>query len=169
MQPLLNRQGQYCVFTTSKNRSGVVVASQAPINGGLINDTIHEIKDIQSLKRVSFSKDHLLTFNFDGIFNEACRQEQLYLETMKAPVNGLLKGQSTCVVLFGPSHSGKTYTLKGSFTAYNERGLAVRAVEDLLGKIKEKNLKEVRDSREERHQDGDETPFFESHARRNIV
>ena len=44
--------------------------------------------------------------------------------------------------MFGPTDSGKAYTLKGTHS--DERGLMLRAVEDLLQDIKERNLNEVK-------------------------
>lgn len=55
---------------------------------------------------------------------------------MQPIVHNFLEGQNGTVLLFGPSASGKTYTLKGG--QGSERGLAPRAVDDILNLIKGK-------------------------------
>jgi len=49
-------------------------------------------------------------------------------------VRNFIEGENGCVILFGPTESGKTYSLKGK--AGIERGILPRAVEDIFNIIR---------------------------------
>lgn len=49
-------------------------------------------------------------------------------------VKRFIEGENVCVFLFGPSHSGKTYTLKGKTGL--DRGIVPRAIEDIISIVK---------------------------------
>ena len=74
-----------------------------------------------------------MQFAFDRVFNsERHKTESLYSSCLKRSVQSMFRGESACVLLFGTSLSGKTYTLKGT---KSEKGLVVRAVEELFNII----------------------------------
>lgn len=52
-----------------------------------------------------------------------------------------MEGTSATVLLFGPSNCGKTYTLKGG--QGSERGIVPRAIEDILGLIRQPDIDEA--------------------------
>lgn len=59
---------------------------------------------------------------------------------MRPIVHNFIEGRNGCIVLLGPSDCGKTFTLKGGQGA--ERGLAPRAIEDVLAIIKNRDIEE---------------------------
>ena len=81
-----------------------------------------------------------LLFKFDSVHDDgpSGRQEKVYEDNLAQIVTNFTESyQSASVLLFGPSGSGKTYTLKGG-QATQDRGLAPRAVESILEKLKNK-------------------------------
>ena len=49
-------------------------------------------------------------------------------------MQSFVEGENGCVLFFGPSQSGKTFSLNGK--AGKERGVVPRAVEDVLSIVK---------------------------------
>lgn len=74
------------------------------------------------------------TFNFDSVFNETHKQEKFYSSAIRPIVKSFVEGENACVLLFGPTESGKTYALKGKTGM--ERGILPRAVEDVFNIVK---------------------------------
>jgi hypothetical protein len=74
------------------------------------------------------------TFNFDSVFNETHKQEKFYSSAIRPVVKSFVEGENACILLFGPTESGKTYTLKGKTGM--ERGILPRAVEDVFNIVK---------------------------------
>ena len=59
---------------------------------------------------------------------------------MRPIIHNFVEGSNACVLLFGPSDCGKTFTLKGGHGA--DRGIAPRAIEDILNLIKNRDVHE---------------------------
>lgn len=75
-------------------------------------------------------------FSFTGVFDTAATQEEVYNTAFKAPVSALFDGsghRSVLLFCFGPSNSGKTYTVVGN--EGDSRGVLVRAIEDVLARL----------------------------------
>jgi hypothetical protein len=49
-------------------------------------------------------------------------------------VKSFVEGENACIVLFGPTEGGKTFTLKGKTGV--ERGILPRAVEDIFNIVR---------------------------------
>ena len=73
-------------------------------------------------------------FDFDNVFGENQRQDKFYQMSVKPLVQSFVEGVNGSVILFGPSQSGKTYSLHGK--AGKERGVVPRAIEDVLSIVK---------------------------------
>lgn len=73
-------------------------------------------------------------YDFDNVFHEVHRQEKFYKQTVRPVVNAFVEGESGTVMLFGPSQSGKTFTLHGK--TGRDRGIVPRAVEDILSIVR---------------------------------
>jgi len=73
-------------------------------------------------------------FEFDHVFSEAQRQDKFYSQSVKPLVQSFVEGENGSVIFFGPSQSGKTYSLHGK--AGKERGIVPRAIEDVLTIVK---------------------------------
>lgn len=74
-------------------------------------------------------------FEFDQIFTEIS-QEELYWKSIRGLSEGLFAGVSACVLAFGPSKSGKSYTLRGK--ADDQRGLVMRTAGEVLAALQGK-------------------------------
>jgi kinesin family protein C2/C3 len=67
-------------------------------------------------------------FAFDSAFGAGCRQQDLYDEISPA-VCGVLQGQYVCVMAYGQTGAGKTWTMQGGG---GEKGLVQLAAEELV-------------------------------------
>lgn len=68
------------------------------------------------------------------MFNESYKQEKFYSSSIRPSVKSFVEGENACILLFGPTESGKTHTLKGKTGM--ERGILPRAVEDIFNIVK---------------------------------
>lgn len=69
------------------------------------------------------------SYVFDAVL-EAATQQQAYQHLCAPLVDSLLSGQSSVLLLYGASQSGKTYTLHGGNSS-QDAGIAVQAVQAL--------------------------------------
>ena len=76
-------------------------------------------------------------------------------------VKSFIEGENGTVVLFGPSESGKTHTLKGKTGV--ERGILPRAVEDIFNIVRNS---EDRDEEEEIELESDSEANIEQYSSR---
>ena len=74
------------------------------------------------------------TFKFDSVFNESYKQEKFYASCIRPTVKSFVEGENACIVMFGPTDGGKTYTLKGKTGV--ERGILPRAIEDIFNIVR---------------------------------
>ncbi|KAF7150475.1 hypothetical protein RHSIM_Rhsim02G0144000 [Rhododendron simsii] len=77
---------------------------------------------------------HSSKFEFDRIFGETCKTQEVYEARTKNIVAAAVCGFNGTVFAYGQTNSGKTHTMRGS-TA--EPGVIPRAVHDLFGLIQE--------------------------------
>jgi hypothetical protein len=68
------------------------------------------------------------------VFNESHKQEKFYTSVVRPVVKNFIEGENGCVLLFGPTEGGKTYTLKGKTGI--ERGILPRAIEDIFNIVR---------------------------------
>ena len=59
---------------------------------------------------------------------------------VRPTIRSFVEGENGCVILFGPTESGKTFTLKGKTGL--ERGIMPRAVEDIFNIVKNSEERE---------------------------
>ncbi|CDW80672.1 kinesin motor domain containing protein [Stylonychia lemnae] len=123
----------YTIFTT-KEKSNVVIANEKGLEGRYINEQIVDSQDLKYLSSKFCGHSPYFTFNFDNLINETQKQEKFYSQTVKPIVRNFIEGENGSVILFGPTGSGKTYSLKGK--AGIERGILPRAVEDMFNIIR---------------------------------
>ena len=74
------------------------------------------------------------------MYNESHKQEKFYASSVRPIVKSFVEGESGCVLLFGPTEGGKTYTLKGKTGL--ERGILPRAVEDMFNIVRNSEERE---------------------------
>ena len=82
-------------------------------------------------------------YKFNECYGTESSQEDIYDGTAKSIVKSALEGYSGTIFAYGPTNSGKTYTMRGGGTGIGgqqgnfSKGVMERAVEDLLGGLKE--------------------------------
>ncbi|XP_061965316.1 LOW QUALITY PROTEIN: kinesin-like protein KIN-7O [Populus nigra] len=68
-------------------------------------------------------------FEFDRVFGEACKTEEVYRSKTKEIVTAAVRGFNGTVFAYGQTNSGKTHTMRGTS---NEPGVIPLAVHDLF-------------------------------------
>lgn len=79
-------------------------------------------------------KGKLYEFAFDSVFESSCSQEEVYNEVAKPIVDSVCRGYSGTVFAYGPTNSGKTYTMRGDMEGAN-RGVIPRCIEQISATI----------------------------------
>ena len=105
------------------NNFSLLVSTESSIN----NKKSNQIKEKQ--------------FFFDYVFDKTSSQQQIYENTTKNLLSGLIDGFNATVFAYGATGSGKTYTMLGTS---KEMGIMPRSVSDLfkiLNKYKNKDYK----------------------------
>ncbi|XP_066532682.1 kinesin-like protein KIF3C isoform X1 [Hoplias malabaricus] len=77
----------------------------------------------------------LKTFTFDAAYDGACRQSELYDETVRPLVSSVLEGFNGTVFAYGQTGTGKTYTMQGAWTEPERRGIIPNAFEHIFTHI----------------------------------
>ena len=67
-------------------------------------------------------------FEFDYIFNEQSSQEEVY-EEVTLLIQSMIQGNNICIISYGQTCTGKTYTIQGE---QNNEGIASRASKELF-------------------------------------
>ncbi|KAL7976940.1 hypothetical protein Chor_008889 [Crotalus horridus] len=106
-----------------------------PEKSSLLGFQIHEA--------VSQKKGKNMKFIFDRVFGEMATQAEVFENTTKEILNGVLSGHNCSVFAYGATGAGKTYTMLGS---EKEPGIMYLTIKELYKKIevkKEEKLCEV--------------------------
>jgi hypothetical protein len=94
----------------------------------------------------SLKKPPSKPFTFDGVMHEACTTVQVFQQTGARAVSEVVCGVSAVVIAYGPTGSGKTYSLLGegktSKDSSSVQGIMSMTFQDLLQKLKERADKE---------------------------
>ena len=131
----LNENIKYSIFTSTPP-SNLLCISSKPINGKTISDTFKTKNDLYEFSQTILKETSLL--EYDSIYNETSSQEKIYTEQIKNKITNLFHGQSSCVLLYGPHGSGKSYLLRGNTdklmanSSSNENGLLLKAINDIF-------------------------------------
>ena len=67
-------------------------------------------------------------FSFDQVYNSHATQAEIYAKEVAPAVDQMLQGYSTCVIAYGQTGAGKTYTMEGSLEEGSLAGMIPRAV-----------------------------------------
>ncbi|KAI3458936.1 hypothetical protein Pfo_015599 [Paulownia fortunei] len=98
------------------------------------------------LKRLKLRKNNWSSesYRFDEVFTESASQKRVYEVVAKPVVESVLDGYNGTVMAYGQTGTGKTYTLGrlGKEDA-SERGIMVRALEDILAGTSASDIVEV--------------------------
>lgn len=85
----------------------------------------------------SITKD--TTYIFERIFAMPTLNEEVYQHVAVPMINSLFKGYNSCILAFGQSGSGKTYTMTGSHLITGDtkdRGIIVRVIQNIMEQVK---------------------------------
>ncbi|KAK0166144.1 hypothetical protein PV328_004591 [Microctonus aethiopoides] len=108
---------------TSRNFSRVVEIS--PSRG------VVEIRN----PREDPSKDNSKVFTFDAVYDWHSSQQDIYEETVRPLVSSVLDGFNGTIFAYGQTGTGKTYTMEGSKSNVDRRGIIPRSFEHIFNHI----------------------------------
>ncbi|KAK0175421.1 hypothetical protein PV327_009172 [Microctonus hyperodae] len=108
---------------TSRNFSRVVEIS--PSRG------VVEIRN----PREDPSKDNSKIFTFDAVYDWHSSQQDIYEETVRPLVSSVLDGFNGTIFAYGQTGTGKTYTMEGSKSNVDRRGIIPRSFEHIFNHI----------------------------------
>ncbi|KAI8972471.1 kinesin motor domain-containing protein [Pilobolus umbonatus] len=84
------------------------------------------------------------TYNFDRVFYDNVKQEDIYNEVAKPMLNDVLNGLSCTIFAYGQTGTGKTYTMEGDLDENNTgAGIIPRSIYNLYELIKDHQQKFV--------------------------
>ena len=88
-------------------------------------------------KKTNLIKEH--QFFFDYVFSQSSTQEEVYQNTTKQLLPGIIDGFNATVFAYGATGSGKTYTMLGTV---NKKGIMTRSITDLFKLVNSKKNNE---------------------------
>ena len=89
----------------------------------------HEDSEAVSLSGRKSSSNSSVEFKFDACLGAASTQEEVYAQCAKPIVDSALRGYSGTILAYGPTGSGKTFTMRGKGA---DRGIIPRCMEQIL-------------------------------------
>ena len=126
----LNETLLYTIFT-SYQPSNLLLVSSKPIEGGTINQAFQTQNDLYDFGK-NFLKESAL-FEFDKIYNESNSIDMIYKDLIKDNISNLFQKKNSCILLYGPIDSGKSFLLRGGATpSGGESGLLYRGIRDIF-------------------------------------
>ena len=120
----------YTIFT-SYQQSNLILVSSKPIEGGTINQAFQTQNDLYDFGK-NFLKESAL-FEFDKIYNESNSIDTIYKDLIKDNISNLFQKKNSCIILYGPIDSGKSFLLRGGATpSGGDSGLLYRGIRDIF-------------------------------------
>eukprot|EP01132_Coremiostelium_polycephalum_P005728 gene5728-7125_t len=114
IRPNLNQQQKEDIY---------VLPGQEAENSIEVNVPGSTVTGVQSSKKLNFS--------FDKVFGPSANQSMVF-EEISQLVQSALDGYNTCIFTYGQTGSGKTWTMEGSQTHPDNRGMIPRTVEKIF-------------------------------------
>lgn len=75
------------------------------------------------------------TFSFDHVYDQNASQPDVYESTARTSVMSALRGYNATILAYGPTGTGKTYTMEGSLRP-DGHGIIPRSMEDIFEHIR---------------------------------
>ena len=76
---------------------------------------------------------YMILFEFDKIYNESNSIDTIYKDLIKDNISNLFQKKNSCILLYGPIDSGKSFLLRGGATpSGGESGLLYRGIRDIF-------------------------------------
>ena len=91
-------------------------------------ETFYISNDTISIKEIN--KNTLKTFEFDYIFDHKSSQNEVYEEATLL-IQSMLQGNNVCIIAYGQTCTGKTYTIQGP-DLHNNAGIAIKAAKEIF-------------------------------------
>lgn len=78
------------------------------------------------------------SFSFDHVYDQNASQPTVYESTARTSVMSALQGYNATIVAYGPTSTGKTYTMEGGLKALMEdsRGIIPRSMEEIFEHVR---------------------------------
>jgi len=119
-----------------KEKEQVTSSSRAICTEFNLNDpksiTIYTHLEKQERDKSPFDQ---YNFSFDRVFSPNAKQTEVYQVVGKPIIESLMEGFNGCVLAYGQTSSGKTYTMQGDLDDEELKGLVPRLVTELFQKI----------------------------------
>lgn len=130
----------------SKNECVQVVVRCRPMNKKELNSGHTRVVDMwpsRGVVEIFNPKDELREngkmFTFDAVYDWNCTQQELYEETVRPLVNSVLDGFNGTIFAYGQTGTGKTYTMEGSKTTNDAKGVIPKSFEQIFNHISRSN------------------------------
>ncbi|KAG4085752.1 kinesin-domain-containing protein [Neocallimastix lanati (nom. inval.)] len=81
------------------------------------------------------NEENTKTFTFDSVFDEDCKQIDVYNQTARNIIDGVLNGFNGTVFAYGQTGSGKTFSMQGSKSSPELRGIIPNAFDHIFSHI----------------------------------
>jgi len=134
--PKTRNRGSKCSIFLFKDHKNTVVASENPISTKIIETSVIDTQELGHFSNTLFEGSHM--FEFDKVFTgDKSNNSKFYNKAIKPYTKNLIKGKNSTVIVFGPSHSGKTFCLNGGISS--EKGIIFSASEDIFEFIEMSN------------------------------
>jgi DNA replication protein DnaC len=86
-------------------------------------------------KHLVVKKDEKKNFNYDNIFGYESKQNEIFEQTGKTVIDGVIKGFNGTIMVYGQTGSGKTFTMQGDYNDLEKKGIIPRSFEYLFDQI----------------------------------
>ena len=113
------------------------------LEGEVVNkkSQLETIKTTNDIITINESNKKPKCFEFDYIFDKTASQKDVY-EEANLLIQSMLQGNNICVIAYGQTCTGKTYTIQGPDGG--EPGIAVRSAQEIFNMLKGEQYQEAR-------------------------
>ena len=111
----------YCRFRPSRKKKA--------------NTTTFQFLDRNTVQASSENEPNALQFKFDRVFPSAATQQDVYDEMGSAIIDQTLEGINCCLMAYGMTSSGKSYSLYGSLKDTEKWGIIPRLSQELFQRL----------------------------------
>ena len=80
------------------------------MNGVTQQSEVHSLGS----ERPTTAPQNQYTFAYDRVFGEECSQSEIYSSAVQPVVLSSLEGYNGCIIAYGQTGTGKTYTIEGA-------------------------------------------------------
>jgi hypothetical protein len=92
-------------------------------------------RGIVTVKHPEGAKDEK-PYTFDFAYDERSTQEEIFNQTSKPILESVVEGYNGTIFAYGQTGTGKTYTMEGSETREQDKGIIPRSINWIFNSIK---------------------------------